>query len=190
MRLLLRTLGSATTLLLLAASAGAVVLVPDARGPERAGPPPWREYRSVPGRFRVLLPEAPRVSRSRYPTLAGALQQVRYASEVGDARVQVEHHDLPRLMPAILARSILSRAADGLVEKESARELEREELEWQGHPGVSLRYAIPDPDHRIKRSLLVLVGRRLYIVFATWPADAPPRPELAQLFNSFEILRP
>jgi hypothetical protein len=188
---LFRTLGSELALLLLASTASAGALAPDARAPADPLPSRWHAYESAPGRFRLLLPEAPRVTYSSEPTIVGPIHQARYALEVGTTRMQVEHHDLPRLATLILSsRAILGRAADGLVEDERARELERAELAWQGHPALVLRYEIPGVDPLVERALLVLVERRLYIVLAAWPAEATEGEEVARLFGSFEVVRP
>jgi len=190
---LLRALGTATLPLAVAAIAGATVLVPDARIAPDAELERWQEYSSDAGRFRVLLPELPRVSHSMGSSIGGPVPGARYAVQIGDTRLQLEHHDMPRLATLVLSpQSLLSRAADGLLEDEQAREIERAPIEWQGYPGVALYYEIPGSEAVITRGILVLVERRLYMVLAAWPAgsDSRPRPEVARVLGSFVIQHP
>jgi hypothetical protein len=100
---------------------------------------------------------------------------------------------MPHLATLVLSpRTLLSRAADGLLRDEQAREIERAPIDWQGYPGIALHYEIPGSEARIKRGMLVLVERRLYMVLAAWPArsGARPRPEVARMLGSFVIQQP
>jgi len=153
--------------------------------------PAWPVFDSPEGRFRVSAPGAPVLTTSTQATFLGPIHQARYAFELAEGQVVVEHHDLPRIATLLLpAGAILGRAQSSLLEDVGGRLLESREVSQQGHPAREIHYEISGPPSLRERALLILVGNRLYLVIATWsPVDDFALP-LARLLRSFELQLP
>ena len=153
--------------------------------------PAWQRFDSPEGDFRVTAPRAPALTTSTQSTFLGPIQQARYAFDLAEGKVVVEHHDLPRLATLLLpARVILRRAQSSLLKDVGGRLLESREVSQQGHPAREISYDVAGPPLLRERALLILAGNRLYLVIATWnPTDDFALP-LAQLLRSFELRLP
>ncbi|HEY5656944.1 MAG TPA: hypothetical protein VIY27_04070 [Myxococcota bacterium] len=144
------------------------------------------------GHFSVRLPVEPAAAAtSTRRTLLGAIAETTYRVEVGDRRFALELRDLPAVAVFLLpSGTILDRARDGLREAVGGRLLDAREAPHRGHPAREIVYEIPGEPLRVERALLVLVGGRLYIALATWPAAADAGPAVDRLFESFEVWEP
>jgi hypothetical protein len=153
--------------------------------------PAWRVFDSPEGRFRVTAPGAPALTTSSQATFLGPIHQARYAFQLAEGRVVVEHHDLPRLATLLLpAGAILGRAQSGLLQDVGGRLLESREVSHQGYPAREISYDVAGPPTLRERALLILAGNRLYLVIATWSPTDDFALSLAQLLRSFELRLP
>jgi hypothetical protein len=153
--------------------------------------PAWRVFDSPEGRFRVTVPGAPALTTSSQATFLGPIHQARYAFQLAEGQVVVEHHDLPRIATLLLpSGAILGRAQSSLLEDVGGRLLESREVSQQGYPAREISYDVAGPPSLRERALLILAGNRLYLVIATWsPTDDFALP-LARLLRSFELRLP
>jgi hypothetical protein len=159
--------------------------------PGTPGLPAWRVYESPEGRFKVSAPGAPSLTTSSQSTFLGPIHQARYAFELAEGQVVVEHHDLPRLATLLLpAGAILGRAQSSLLEDVGGRLLESREVSQQGYPAREISYDVAGPPSLRERALLILAGNRLYLVIATWSPPDDFALSLAQLLGSFELRLP
>jgi hypothetical protein len=148
----------------------------------------WVIHRSQTGRFRVLLPAAPSIDHTTHPTLIGPIRQTRETTATDRLGLVVEHHLLPMIATLLMPDSvILDQAVDSLIEDVNGNPQSDRSLSWQGYSGREVRYEIAGPPDMLEQALFVLVGRRLYLVLATWPSDGAAPPELPNFFHSFEI---
>lgn len=152
--------------------------------------PLLQRVESEEGRFRASLPEPlPEPERRSRATLLGPVHEVHYVMPWDDGQVSVEFYDIPRLATLIVPSGLLlGRAADGLVEDMQGRELDRVQLERQGHPACRVTYALPGESGGVERALIVLAESRLYLVVVTSPPGAALGPELERVVDSFEVL--
>jgi hypothetical protein len=154
-------------------------------------PSGWRTFKSPEGRFSAPFPSEPVATTSTHRTLLGPIHGALYAADLGDLRVSVELHDLPRLAAFLLSTdTILERARKGLLEGVGGRAIDERSVVHRGYPARETRYALTDPPSAIERALLVLVENRLYIAIATWSEPAPSDAPLARFFESFEVWAP
>ncbi len=99
----------------------------------------------------------------------------------------VEIHDIPRVAKLLLtSHYILERTAKGMLEDIGARELDSAEISLQGEPAREVVFEIPDREFT-GRLLLILAGRRLYLVSVRHPQSIDPPGSIAPFFESFSF---
>jgi hypothetical protein len=145
-------------------------------------------YRSEAGRFSVDLPgESPSVrdlSGSKFSITSNDIQHTAF---VGDTEFAVEIHDIPRAADFLLSSDyILERAVRGMLDDIGGREVDSVEASLQGEPAREVRFEIPDRKLTGKL-LLVLAGRRLYLVTVQHPESIEPPSAIAPFFESFSF---
>lgn len=147
-------------------------------------------FASRDGGFRAAFPAAPRFDDERKTTLLGSLRSRGWEVAEGSLWLRLERHDLPALAPLLLGeRGLLERAKRGLVEDAAARNVREEPLEFHGHPGLRLRYEPGGHPGEQEEAHLLLLGRRLYVVFARC-ADASEHAAAQRFLDSIELDEP
>ncbi len=147
-------------------------------------------YRSETGRFRVDFPEAPPSIRE----LTGSKflitdNDVLHAVFAEEAEFAVEIHDIPRVAEFLLTSDyILERSVKGMLEDIGAREVDSAEISLQGEPAREVAFEIPDREFT-GRLLLILAGRRLYLVSVQHPQSIDPPDSIAPFFENFSFWR-
>jgi len=151
----------------------------------------WLRFRSERGRFTVQLPGIPEETRDRRATLGGAVHWSEYRARRGATEFRVEHHDLPWLAQFLLSTdALLRRAKDGLVEEEHGHELNSAVTSVQGYLAREVSFQVRAEQDLAGDALLVLVGRRLYVVVALGPQAERDASALDRFFRSFEVWEP
>jgi hypothetical protein len=145
-------------------------------------------YRSEAGRFSVDLPaESPSVRELAGSKFSTTSNDVQHAVSVGDTEFAVEIHDVPRVARFLLSGDyILERAVEGMLEDIGGREVDSVEASLQGEPAREVRFEIPDRK-LTGELLLVLAGRRLYLVTVQHPESIDPPSAVAPFFESFSF---
>ena len=109
----------------------------------------------------------------------------------GATELRVEHHDLPWLATFLLSsRAILERAKNGLVSEEHGLELSSAGVSAQGYPAREVSFRVPAEQDLAGDALLVLVGRRLYVLVTLGPQAQRDASALDRFFRSFEVWEP
>ncbi len=145
-------------------------------------------YRSEAGRFSIDLPEqSPLVRELTGSKFSITDNDVRHTVFSEGAEFAVEIHDIPRVAKFLLTgRYILERSVQGLLEDMGAREVTSAEISVEGQPAREVAFEIPD--HAFTgRVLLVLAGRRLYLVSVQHPRSIDPPGSIAPFFESFSF---
>jgi hypothetical protein len=145
-------------------------------------------YRSEAGRFNVDLPaESPSVRDLTGSKFSITNNDTRHTVFSGGAEFAVEIHDIPRVAELLLtSHYVLERSVKGMLEDIGAREVDSAETSLQGHPAREVAFEIPDRAFT-GRLLLVLAGRRLYMVSVRHPQSVDPPGAIAQFFESFSF---
>jgi hypothetical protein len=145
-------------------------------------------YRPEAGRFSVDLPgESLSVRELTGSKFSITSNDVQHTAFVGDAEFAVEIHDIPRVAKFLLPSDyILDRTIRGMLEDIGGREVDSVEASLQGEPAREVRYEIPDREFT-GRLLLVLAGRRLYLVSVQHPQSIDPPSSIAPFFESFSF---
>jgi len=145
-------------------------------------------YRSEAGRFSVDLPgESPSVRELGGSKFSTTSNDVQHAAFVGDTEFSVEIHDIPRVAEFMLSSDyILERAAEGMLDDIGGREVDSVKTSLQGEPAREVRFEIPDRK-LAGELLLVLAGRRLYLVTVQHPKSIEPPSAIAPFFESFSF---
>jgi hypothetical protein len=171
-----------------AAFAIALVVSMFALAPMRATAGERFAYRSEAGRFSIDFPEQPpAVQELTGSKFSITDNNVRYTAFAEGAEFAVEIHDIPRVAELLLtSQYILERSAKGMFEDIGAREVDSEKISIQGQLAREVAFEIPDRAFT-GRLLLVLAGRRLYLVSVRHPRSIDPPASIASFFESFSF---
>jgi hypothetical protein len=166
----------------------ALVILTSALTPMRAAAGERFFYRSETGRFSVDLPaESPSIDELTGSKFSITDNDVRHTVFVEGAEFAVEIHDIPRVAKFMLtSRYVLERSAKGMLEDIGARAVDSMDTSVQGQPAREVAFEIPDQDFT-GRLLLVLAGRRLYLVSVRHPKTIEPTGAIASFFESFSF---
>lgn len=150
-------------------------------------PPGWKEIEIPAGRFRVLMPGAPKTSRQTIRTDIGNVASIRYTvTDAANVTYDVMFNDYPA---AAVSRAnpqkLLDGARDGLLYQTKGRMIEDRHITLTGLPGRDQEILAPDGTHY--RIRLVWAESRLYQIMAVTPGK--PRPESSVFFDSFSVGR-
>lgn len=148
----------------------------------------WQLFRSEEAGFEIELPSEPDYQFSRRWTIAGRLSHHHYSVRHPRANFDIERIEMPAVAIYFLsAESLLDRARDDLMADFDGLLDDEERLEIRAFPARHLRFRRPDVHPHPEESLLVLVGRFLYLVTAG-PYEAPYRSALVEpFFASFRF---
>jgi hypothetical protein len=166
----------------------AVAVSISALAPMRATAGELFAYRSEAGRFSVDFPaESPSVEELSGSKFSITDNDVRHAVFAEGAEFAVEIHDIPFFAEFLLtSHYILERSVQGLFEDIGAREVDSAEISVHGQPAREVAFEIPDRAFT-GRVLLVLAGRRLYLVSVQHPRSIDPPDAVAPFFESFSF---
>jgi hypothetical protein len=145
-------------------------------------------YRSEDGRFSVDFPaESPSVRELSESKFSITDNDVRHTVFAEGAEFAVEIHDIPRISRLLLtSRYVLDRSVEGMLEDIGARKVDSAETSLQGQPAREVVFeATGRPS--IGRMLMVLAGRRLYLVSVRHPQSIDPPDTVAPFFESFSF---
>jgi hypothetical protein len=145
-------------------------------------------YRPEAGRFSVDFPaESPSVRELSESKFSITDNDVRHAVFAEGAEFAVEIHDIPRVAEFLLSSDyILERSMKGMFEDIGARKVDSVDVSVQGQPARKVAFEIPDREFA-GSLLLVLAGRRLYLVSVRHPRSIDPRDSIRQFFESFSV---
>ena len=145
-------------------------------------------YRSEEGRFSIDLPAAsPSVRDMTGSKFSITDNDVRHTLFAEGAEFVVEIHDIPRVAELLLGdHYVLERTAKGMLEDIEAREVDSVRASHQGQPAREVTFEIPSREVT-GRLLLVLAGRRLYLVSVRHPQSIDPPEAIARFFESFSF---
>jgi hypothetical protein len=139
----------------------------------------------------VQLPGSPEEIRDTRATLGGTVRWTEYRARRGATELRVEHHDLPWLATLLLSGdALLKRAKNGLVEEEHGLELSSAGVSVQGYPAREVSFRVRAEQDLTGDALLVLVGRRLYVLVSLGPRAQRDASALDRFFRSFEVWEP
>jgi hypothetical protein len=145
-------------------------------------------YRSESGRFSVDLPaESPSIRELTGSKFSITSNDVRHTVFAEGAEFAVEIHDIPRVAKLLLASHyVLERSVKGMLKDIGARKVDSVDLSVQGQPAREVVFEIPDREFT-GRLLLVLAGRRLYLVSVRHPRSIDPPSAIEPFFESFSF---
>jgi len=166
----------------------AFAVLASAPAPMRAAAGELFAYRSESGRFSVDFPAAsPAVEEMSGSKFSITDNDVRHTVFADGAEFAVEIHDIPRISKLLLtSHYVLQRSVEGMLEDIGAREVESAETSLQGQPAREVVFETTARSS-IGRLLLVLAGRRLYLVSVRHPQSIDPPDSVAPFFESFSF---
>ncbi len=166
----------------------AIALSISALAPMRATADEHFAYRSEAGRFSIDLPkQPPSVRELTGPKFSITDNDVRHTVFSEGAEFAIEIHDIPSFAKFLLtSQYILERSVKGMFEDIGAREVDSAEISVEGQPAREVAFEIPDRAFTGK-VLLVLAGRRLYLVSVRYPRSIDPPAAIAPFFESFSF---
>jgi hypothetical protein len=128
-----------------------------------SNPNAWKEYSSQRGRFTILFPGTPIEADNS----SGRLEGRRFMLKT-TAAYAVYYSDFPSDFPndlekeAALRKQFLDTARDAVVAKSNGKVLSETDIYLDGHPGRTLKIALPDGT--VTRDKTYVVGKRIYQV--------------------------
>lgn len=166
----------------------ALAIAAAALSPVEAAAGDFRPYRSETGRFSVDFPgELPSIRELSGSKFSITDNDVRHTVFADGAEFAVEIHDIPRIAKLLLtSHYILDRTVKGMLEDIGARELDSAEVSLQGEPAREVAFEIPDREFT-GRLLLILAGRRLYLVSVRHPQSIAPPGSIAPFLERFSF---
>ena len=148
----------------------------------------WTEVDRSKEGFRAEFPGEPERTVESFGTALGKIKASRFVWEDATEHFSVEHHLFPTLARALAPASlILSKTRDSILEGRDAEEISFEEIEGAAHPTRVLLLRSRDGRSPVERTVLTLVGRRLYMATAETGEDASALSRARHFFDAFEI---
>lgn len=154
----------------------------------------WKEFSSAEGRFAILFPGTPTDETQAVGAGEAQLEVHSYNLRTfADYSVAYVDYPIP-VNNADIAKQVLDNVAQAELEGADAGSASVTEISLDGHPGRFLKLSLPGG--RVMRNKMYLVGKRLYQVTITMPADERGRAPIIQLrdatatkfLNSFKLL--
>jgi hypothetical protein len=152
----------------------------------------WSAVDSKGGRFAASLPGPPVLTTKNDSTPVGGIIEHIYTVTQGNETFTINYQDLPEM--AVLfggAGRIFNGARDGYLKDNNGTQSAYERLKLDNHNGWQLLYTSPAQDDRPAmqgRVEFFLVGRRLYVVAASWPQSGTSA-DSDRFFESFAITK-
>jgi len=149
-------------------------------------PPGWKEVAIPAGRFKVLLPGAPKTHRQTIRTDIGKVVSTRYTvTDAANVTYDVLFNDYPETGVARTnPQKLLDGVRDGLVYQTKGRLVEDKRITLASFPGRDQIIMGGDGAHY--RVRLVWAENRLYQIMAVSPGQ--PHPDANVFFDSFQIV--
>lgn len=147
--------------------------------------PGWIEVAIPAGRFKVLMPGAPKTSRQTIRTDIGNVASTRYTvTDAANVTYDVLFNEYPEArVSKTNPQKLLDGARDGLLYQTKGRMIAEKHITLASFPGRD--QLIADDSGAHYRVRLVWAGSRLYQIMAVSPGK--PRPDADIFFDSFEI---
>jgi hypothetical protein len=152
---------------------------------QQHNPPGWREFGIPAGRFKVLMPGAPKTSRQTIKTDIGNVAATRYTvTDAANVTYDVLLNDYPKSgIAKANPQKLLDSVRDGLVYQTKGRLIAENSITLANFPGRDQEIIGGDGTHY--RIRLVWSDNRLYQIMAVTPGK--PRPDANVFFDSFRI---
>lgn len=148
-------------------------------------PPGWKEVAIPAGRFKVLMPGAPKTSRQTIRTDIGNVASTRYTvTDAANVTYDVLFNEYPAAgVSKANPQKLLDGARDGLLYQTKGRMIAEKRITLANFPGRDLTIIGADGAHY--RARLAWADNRLYQIMAVSPGK--PRPDAELFFDSFQI---
>jgi hypothetical protein len=151
----------------------------------------WKLFTGTTGNFQILLPGPPTITHDSHSTYLGDVIGTKLETRTGPHRATLTHQDIPRIATTLMPdRIILERAGASLIEAAGGTQSRVRTSTWQGYSVRELSYEIPGDSPRLTRARLILVGSRIYMTIASWPAPDDIPTELTNFLDSFALTSP
>ncbi|HET9404137.1 MAG TPA: hypothetical protein VFO57_06120 [Burkholderiales bacterium] len=153
---------------------------------QAGAPPGWKEVAIPAGRFKVLMPGAPKTSRQTIRTDIGNVAATRYTvTDNANVTYDVLFNEYPAAGVAkVNPQKLLDSARDGLLYQTKGKMVSEKHITLSGFPGREQIIMSGEGTHY--RVRLAWAGNRLYQVMAVSPGK--PRPDAELFFDSFQIV--
>lgn len=146
----------------------------------------WSTYKSVEGRFSVLMPGTPTLDTKSTPTEVGPITMHLASCVASNRFASVIYYDVPATMSKSAAEFLSDTASGfisggGFVEKAS-----RQQIEIDGHPGIEIIGESAD-GQTVMQARYYLVRTRVYLVMVGSAAADVAAPDIGNYFSSFQL---
>jgi hypothetical protein len=137
------------------------------------------------------MPARPELVASSRFTVAGPVRSVEYRVSDGATQLRVEHHDLPRLAGLFIGDdALLDRAAGDLVADEGGVDPRVAGASVNGYSAREVSYRLGEGAGVAGDALLVLVGRRVYVLATLYPDEVAGAAASRRFLRSFQVWEP
>jgi hypothetical protein len=147
----------------------------------------WQVYRSVEGRFSILLPAKPQASERPLQTNQGVVQRRVIAVQMEHEAYSVTYSDYSSGDRKVNAQPALQAARDALVASSKGKLIEEKPMTLDGYPGLSVRIATKS--EMVVRGNLILADSRLFQVLVMAPKERIDTADVAKFLGSFRLIQ-
>lgn len=149
--------------------------------------PDWQTFTGPDGDFTVDMPGNPKAQTQQSKTDKGDITVYMYTVRIGDTDYIIAYSDYPdELIQTPGVQGFLDEVRNNAVNNTKGKLLSEESIELNGNPGRSLRVESPDGTG-IAQARMLLVGTRLYQVFAASQKENADSPDIQRFLNSFTL---
>jgi len=146
----------------------------------------FKPYRSVEGRFSILLPGKPERELQQVDTSTGALEFIIYQAGSEKIGFVVGYVDYPQKMfENVDIKQMLDAARDGVVQKVNGKLEYEKALDFHGNTGIEIEIKVPKK--ATIKARVILIGNRLYNLMAVSESKRTLNKNCPKFFDSFKV---
>lgn len=147
----------------------------------------WRELRSQPGHFHVLMPGKPKPDHSSLNTEVGVVDMYYWIATQAPFSFVTMYADYPpSSVKELDPQKLLANARDGMVNNIGGTLLSDENIHLNDHPGREIRMSVQNGD-MLGQARLFLVRNRLFILICITDRQHGFSPAIHKFLNSFTL---
>lgn len=149
----------------------------------------WIKYNSPNGRYSIMVPSEPKLTRQETVSSGGKkITQYRATASEANFAVFVGYYDYASAMTYSL-----NQARDGIIERTGTL-LSESKISLEGHPGLEMNVSVKRPDGTefLVRVRIYDVDRRVYVLQFIIPRsedDKVSAEKAARYFDSFRVTK-
>lgn len=171
------------------AAIAVALLLGNSAGAEDTDKVEWKEFASKAGRFKVLMPGAPRLDEVETESDFGPGVLHMNSVQKGEADYGANYSDFPAGIKTVPLKTILDSSRDGAIENLKGKLIGEKDIALGAVTGRDIKIDVGD-GKRVFRARVFLVDQRLYQVVVFGPREVTTSKESDRFLDSFTLQTP